>query len=250
MQIYPFNGPIILTDALFGEYGGLTGTFTHSQLNSSYWLAEMQVTNYIGAPLLPVVVTGTYPYTGLQRISTDYGYVQELLALYILAQNEYATTASLKSTKGAAFIYVDTFGYVDVHQIMNAANAGYLGYWGIPVPSFPPTYPNVYNYTNPYQFQLAYRAGLPTGTANQPGILEALTIVAQIDLNEKQPGLIDMNESSGDVAIQSFRSLDYSENRGAHSLKRTALGESPQAMRAARLIDMSIVKARKSLRIG
>lgn len=250
MQIYPFNSAIILNDATFGEYGGLTGTFTSSQLRSSYWLAEMQATSYIGAPLLPVIVTGTYPYMGQQRIATDYGYVQELLALYILSQNEYATIATLKSTKGAAFIYQDTFGYVDIHQIMNAANAGYLGYWGVPVPTFPPTYPNVYNYADPYQFLLTYRAGLPTGTANQPGILEALTILAQIDLNEKQPGLVDMNESAGDIGVQSFRSMDYAENRGAHSLVKTALGESPKAMRAKRLIDMSITKARKSLRVG
>lgn len=80
-----------------------------------------------------------------------------------------------------------------------------------------------------------------------PGILEALTILAQVDLNEKSPGTVGQNEGAGDIAIQQYRSLDYTEVRGAHSLIRTALGESPKAMRAKRLIDITIKKARRVL---
>lgn len=250
MQIYPFNGPIILNNQNFIDYGGLTGTFTHNQLQSSYWLAEMQVSNYIGTLLLPEIITGTFSFEGIQRVPTDYGYVHEILDVSILSQNSFSTSCDLKKSDACAFIYNDTFGYVDVRQVMSACNIGYAGYWSIPYPVFPPTYPPMYNFSNPYQIQITYRAGLPTGTANQPGILEALTIVAQIDLNEKSPGLVDVNEGVGDIAIQSFRSIDYSETRGAHSLVKTALGESAQAMRAKRLIDMSIKKARRSLRIG
>lgn len=247
MQIYPFSGPIILNDPTFVEYGGLTGTFSHTQLLSSYWLAEMQVTAYIGTLLLPTKVSGTYAFQGIQRIPTDYGYVQDLLEVNILGQNSFSTTCDLHSTPGCGFIYNDTYGYIDVRQIMSACNVGYAGYWSIPYPVFPPTYPPMYNFSNPYQIQIVYIAGLPTGTANQPGMLEALTILAQIDLNEKSPGLVDVNEGVGDIAIQSFRSIDYSETRGAHSLIRTALGESAAAMRAKRLIDMSIHKARRTL---
>lgn len=250
MQTYPFNGPIILNDTDFIAYGGLTGTFSHNQLQSSYWLAEMQVSNYIGTLLLPQIVSGTFSFQGVQRIITDYGYVHEILDVSILSQDSFSTSCDLKRNSGCAFIYDDTFGYVDVREVMSACNIGYAGYWSIPYPVFPPTYPPMYNFSNPYQIALTYIAGLPTGTANQPGIMEALTIIAQIDLNEKSPGLVDVNEGVGDVAIQSFRSIDYSENRGAHSLVKTALGESAQAMRAKRLIDMSIKKARKSLRIG
>lgn len=250
MQFYPFNHAIILNNSGFIEYGGLTGTFSNSQLLSSYWLAEMQVTNYIGAPLLPVVVSGTYAFEGVQRIPTDYGYVHRLIAVNILGQNSFSTTCDLKSTPGCGFIYNDTFGYIDIRQVMSACNIGYAGYWSIPYPVFPPTYPPMYNFSNPYQIEIVYETGLPTGTANQPGIMEALAILAQIDLNEKSPGLVDVNEGVGDIGIQSFRSIDYAETRGAHSLVKTALGESAQAMRAKRLIDMSVKKARRSLRIG
>lgn len=239
MVIYPFSAPIILTDSLYSQYGGLgTGSFTQAQLQSSYWLAEMQVTAYIGTPLLPVIVTGTYAYMGHQRIPTDYGYVHRLLNVNVLSKKDWRT-CDLQSNDGCGYIYDDTYGYIDFKQISTILGLSYHGY---------PFSPYV-AYETPYQIQISYEAGLPTGTANQPGILEALTILAQIDLNEKSPGVVGQNEGAGDVAIQQFRSLDYTEVRGAHSLVKTALGESPKAMRAKRLIDMSIRKARRALTV-
>lgn len=239
MVIYPFGAPIILTDALYSQYGGLgTGSFTQAQLQSSYWLAEMQATAYIGAPLLPVIVTGTYAYTGKRRIPTDYGYVHRLLSVNVLSKKDWLT-CDLQSNDGCGYIYDDTFGYIDFKQISAVVGLSYYGY---------PFSPYV-AYETPYQIQISYEAGLPTGVANQPGILEALTILAQIDLNEKSPGTVGQNEGAGDIAIQQFRSLDYSEVRAEHSLIRTALGESPRAMRAKRLIDISIKKARRVLLI-
>lgn len=238
MLIYPFNAPIILNNSIFTSYGGQTGSFSDASLQSSYWLAEMQVTSYIGTPLLPVIVTGTYPFQNKTRLATDYGYVQRLLNVNILTR-ETASSCDLTSNDGCGYIYEDTYGYVDFKRLQGVCNCNWW-WWGSPYPSYIVA-------TKPYQIQIAYEAGLPTGTANQPGILEALTIIAQIDLNEKQPGLVGANEGVGDIAIQKFRSLDYSEERGEHSLVKTALGESAKAMRAKRLLDMSIRRARKVL---
>lgn len=236
--IYPFSYPIILTDEIFTAYGGQTGTFSHASLQNSYWLAEMQVTSYIGTPLLPVTITGTYPFMNKWRLATDYGYVQEIKSLNILTR-ETVTSCDLTSREGCAYIYEDTYGYVDFRQLDFSCNCGW-SWWGGPYPAYAA-------YSKPYQIQIAYTAGLPTGTANQPGILEALTIVAQIDLNEKSPGLVGANEGVGDIAIQKYSSLDYTEERGRHSLVKTALGESAKSMRAKRLIDASIRRARKVL---
>ena len=249
MLIYPLNSPIILNDAVFVEYGGKTGTFTASQRSASYMVAEMQVTSYIGTPLLPVVITGTFPYMGQQRIPTDYGYVSQLLAVNVLSQSAFSTTCDLVTNSGCGFIYNDTYGYIDVKQVLNSCNLGNVGYFAFPYPVFPPTFPSVYNFPSPYQFQITYQAGLPTGTANLPPVLEALTILAQIDLNEKDPGNAGMNEASGDLAVTRFRSLDYSEGRGLHSLIRTGVGESAKAMRVKRLLDITIRKARRTLMI-
>ena len=238
MVIYPHSSPIILDNSIFVEYGGQTGSFSNTSLQNSYWLAEMQVTSYIGTPLLPTIITGTYPFQNKARLATDYGYVQQLLSVNILQKETY-TSCALTAREGCGYVYEDTYGYIDFRKLSSTCNCGW-GWFGGPYPSYALDY-------KPYQIQIAYEAGLPTGTANQPGILEALTILAQIDLNEKQPGLVGANEGVGDVAIQSYKSLDYSEDRGAHSLVKTALGESAKAMRAKRMIDMSVRRARKVL---
>lgn len=235
---YPYTSPIILTDSIFTEYGGHTGSFTPAQRQSSYLVAEMQVTNYIGTLLLPTNVTGTYPYMGKTRLITDYGYVSQLYNVNVLSKTFLSSTCDLQSNEGCGYIYNDTYGYIDFKQVALICGLSLWGTWG----GSAIVVPNV-----PYQIQISYQAGLPTGTASTPSFLEALTILAQIDLNEKDPGNSGINEGQGDIAIQRYKSLDYSEERGAHSLVKTALGESPKAMRARRLLDMSVTKARKVL---
>lgn len=100
-------------------------------------------------------------------------------------------------------------------------------------------------WTQPYQFQLAYRAGLPTGTANQAPIENALVIAADLALGEiVYPRA---NETVGDRGIEEFSSLDYRERR--KKLTRTALGESARANYAAELIKSTIPLARRAIRL-
>ena len=185
----------------------------------------MQVSNYIGTLLLPQNVTGTYPFLGTNRLVTDYGYVSQLYNVNVLSKTG-CSTCGLQDNSACAYIFDDTFGYVDFKQLASTCGCGYGGF------PFSP-YMGV---NTPYQIQLTYQAGLPTGTANQPGIMEALTILAQIDLNEKDPGMVQTNETSGDVGVQEFRSLDYFEKRAEHALVKTALGDSARAQRAKKLI--------------
>lgn len=240
MKIYPFNSPIILNDSIFALYGGQgTGTFSSAQLQISYQLAEMQVSEYIGTLLLPTTVTGTYPFMHQTRISTDYGYVQQLLNVSILTRQN-CNDCSLTANEGCGYIYQDTFGYVDFKRLSSICGWSWWGY---------PYAPYVMSY-EPYQIQLAYVAGLPTGTANQPGILQALTIVAQINLNEAYPGVVGVNESVGAIGIQDFKAggiSGYSETRAKDALIKTALGDDARSQRAKKLIDMSIRRARKVL---
>lgn len=237
MIIYPHRNPIILTRNIFVEYGGQAGQFSDQILNSSFWMAEMQVTSYLGTPLMPSIVTGTYPFmTTTNRIATDYGYVQQMLAVNTLSKQAGCSTCSLQTNDGCAYIYSDTYGYVDVRQLASSCGCG----WWYSTPY----------YNRPYQFQLSYEAGLPTGTATMPGILEALAIVAQIDLNEKMPGAVGINEGVGDVGIQKFSSMDdYHEERAKSALIRTNLGSSAKAMYAKRILDATIPRARKALLI-
>lgn len=235
MVIYPFSGPIILNNQNFIDYGGQTGTFSNTSLQNSYWLAEMSVSAYIGTLLLPHIVTGTYPVMHSSRVKVDYGYVSEILSVNVLSR-EKASNCDLTVREGCGYIYEDTFGYIDFKRLTSICSCNW--WWlGSPYPSYNVGYPS-------YQVQIAYKAGLPTGTANQPGILEALTILAQIDLNEKIPGLVGMNESPGDAPLTRFRSIDYAEGRKISMFIRTNMGQSSKVMRAKQLIDMSITKAR------
>lgn len=238
MVIYPFTTPLILNDTVFVEYGGKTGTFTQSQRQSSYLIAEMQVSNYLGTLLLPTIVTGTYPYMGKNRIPTDYGYVSQLLNVNVKSKGFLSTDCSLVDNDACGYIYQDTFGYIDFKQVALICGLAIYGTFG----GNAVVVPNV-----PYQIEITYQAGLPTGTANLPPVLEALTILAQIDLNEKDPGNSGVNESTGDVGIQDWRSLDYRETRSDHALVKTALGSSAKSQYVKRLLDMSIRKARRAL---
>lgn len=252
MQIYPYNAPIILNTGTFTDYGGKLGTFTTNQLLSSFLIAEMQVSKYLGTLLLPTTVTGTYPYAGIKRIVTDYGYVSQLLNVYIISVNGLSANCDLQKNSGCGFIYDDTFGYIDIRQVLSTTQAGVTAWYPVAFPAFPTFYYPLQTYQNPYQFQVSYVAGLPTGTASQPGILEALTIMAQIDLNEKDPGNSGMNEGVGDVGITKFSDLGfrgYTEERKPSDMRKTILGSSAKANYAARLIDLTVRKARPILRV-
>jgi hypothetical protein len=237
MQLYPFTTPIILNDAVFSAYGGQgTGSFPSMTLQAAYLTAEIQITAYIGTPLLPVTVTGTFQFMHQNRLATDYGYVQQLLSVSILTKQN-CQDCNLTANDGCGYIYSDTFGYVDFRQL--ASSYGW-GWWGYPFS------PYVLNYA-PYQIQVAYVAGLPTGTATQPTILRALTILAQSALNDMFPGQVGANESVGGVGIQSFKALDYTETRAAHALVRTNLGDDAMSQRAKKLIDATVKRARRVL---
>ena len=240
MVIYPHTQPLILNDSIFIEYGGRTGTFSASQRQASYLIAEMQTSSYIGTLLLPTIVTGTYPFMGKKRIPTDYGYVSQLLNVNVKSKGYLSNDCSLVDNAACGYIYEDTYGYIDFKQVALICGLSFYGGIGggaIVVPNLP------------YQIDITYQAGLPTGTANQPPVLEALTILAQIDLNEKDPGNAGVNETTGDVGVQDFRSLDYKETRAAHALIKTALGDSAKSQRAKKLLDVAIRKARRTLLI-
>lgn len=237
MVIYPFQAPIILNDTVFSLNGGQgTGTFSNYALQSSYLVAETLVTNYIGTPLLPVTLTGTYPFMHQGRIATDYGYVSQLLNVNVLTRTA-CNSCGLQNNDACGYIYNDTFGYVDFRRVATVCG---WSWWGFP-------YSPYIIAESPYQIEITYVAGLPTGTANHPNILKALTILAQVDLNETFPGAVGMNESVGAVGIQEFRSLDYQERRAEHALIKTALGDDARSQRAKKLLDGVIKRARKVL---
>lgn len=216
MAVYPYNSPIVLSDSIFVQFGGQIGNTTVSQRDAAYLIAEKRVSNYLGTLLIPTTVSGSFLYKPNGFIISDYGYVQEITSVTIVSVDK--TTCKLSNTNGCAFIFEDTFGYLNCSCISDLVSM-------------------------PYKIEITYKAGLPLGVATQPDVLLALTKVAQEQLNEMM--YPTANETTGARGIEQFSTLEYSEKR--KPLKRTALGQSAIANFAAELLDNAVKKARPAL---
>lgn len=219
IQVYPYNSPLVLNDQIFTQYGGQTGTFTAAQRTAAYVISEKQTTNFLNTFLLPTVITGTWGYAG--RIVTDYGYVNEIYSVSILSKNN-LNTCSLQTDSACVFVWDDTYGYLDVGCLLSNCSC---------------------SITVPFQVQVAYQAGLPTGVATQPDMLLGMVMAATISLNEMI--FPSQNEGTGDIGIEEFSSLDYREKR--KNLVNTEFGNSARANKITQLIRGAVKPARPVL---
>lgn len=210
MFIYPYTSPIILTDNLFVEYGGTTGSSTASRRQIAYTIAEETVSeDDLGTFLLPTIITGTYDRVQFfhpdKPLLTDHAYVHRIIRIRFRDEEETFFYTIDGTANNYASLRNKEYGIVDIYQLFG--NCQCLT-WG----------------KLPYQIEMVYEAGLPTGTANHPNILLALVTYADIVLNE----IIGWgNEAPGLVGVQQFRNQEYSEVRT--KLKQTAFGSSARA---------------------
>ena len=219
MTIYAYSTPIILTDEIYSDYGGQLDNTTDSQRDAAYLISEMQLSSELETYLLPTIVTGTYLYNPLDKfLILEHSHVQRIIRTRFIDIKEYAYW----SQAGTDNIYLSLRdgerGLVDIHSILG-------------------NYSCNHSYMYPYKIEEVYEAGLPTGTANKPDILLALTTYANIVLNE----IIGYgNESSGDIGVQQFSNQNYSEARV--KLLRTSFGTSARAQFIKKLIGKYIRK--------
>jgi len=212
MLLYPYNTAFIIDDDTFVRYGGYTGTSSMAQRNASYLVAEKRMTSHIGTYLKPTIVTGTFRWPGMSdHLVLPHSYISRIMGVTVLDQEAW-NSCDLQEADGCAFIWDDTYGYIDPRRVESLCGCAYG--W-------------------PYQLRIAYEAGLPTGTSTQADMLLALTIISQIVLNQiTDPSA---NEGVGDAGIQEFSNQQYKETR--KKLRNTALGRSAMANFAADLVD-------------
>ena len=219
MTTYAYSTPIILTDEIYSDYGGQLDNTTDSQRDAAYLISEMQLSSELETYLLPTIVTGTYLYNPLDKfLILEHSHVQRIIRTRFIDIEEYAYW-SQAGTDNIYFSLRDgERGLVDIHSILG-------------------NYSCNHSYMYPYKIEEVYEAGLPTGTANKPDILLALTTYANIVLNE----IIGYgNESSGDIGVQQFSNQNYSESRV--KLLRTSFGTSARAQFIKKLIGKYIRK--------
>lgn len=212
MQYFTIPSPQVLTDPIFLEYGGQVGTSTVPQRQAAFALAEELMVEELHSFLVPTTVTGTFYWKTQNPIQLDFGWVTSIDSVSIHAIN--AGNPSL--------LIVD-----DAHYQMRSLRYGLLDL--ISRETFHGCLP-------PYNIQVVYTSGLlnvVTGTVQAPPtILAALTLVAQIQLNEFDVSL--SNESTGDVGIEFFINQRYHEKRV--KIGKSAFGNSALAYRASNLV--------------
>jgi len=215
-EVYPHENAIILTDSIYSAYGGDLDASTEAQRSAAYYISEYQVSKYLGTFLLPTTITGTYYYNSFTvragYLELEHAYVSDVGFIKFLDTKESVYFTITGTANIYASLRESDYGLLNLHYVFGSCGCGT-------------------SMAYPYQLQIAYTAGLPTGTANRPDMLQALSVMAEIHLNE----IVGYgNESAGDVGVESFRSQDYSEQR--FGLMKTGLGGSARANYAARLL--------------
>ena len=213
-KIYPFVDAQILTDTIFQNYGGQTGTSTAFQRSAAYFIAEEWVSNNIGTPIAPATITGTYfyPQTG-RTVQLDWMYLNSITEIRFMDSggSNYYTIAGTANYNAA--IRNAGRSIVDIITICGncyGCGAGYA----------------------PYQFQIVYVAGLPATRAAAPNVSYALAETAQLVIYEMQGY---GNESVGGVGITAFKNQGYFEKRVA--LISTVFGSSAKAQWIKQLLE-------------
>lgn len=206
---YYHTAPVILSDDLFFKYRPdcmVTGSYELRQ--AAYITAEQQMIQAIGTLLLPTTITGTY-FPAQGPIVLEYDRVQSIDGLTYLTRDG-ACNCNLNREAGCAMIR-SGYGYIDPVRTQALARQQCSCAGG-----------NV-----PYQLEVAYTAGLPTGTAaNDTNLHVALAMAAELDLKEMiDPGALE--GGPGDPGVQSYSMQGYSESRT--KLKNTPFGSSALA---------------------
>jgi hypothetical protein len=220
---YPYHSPLVLDDSIFLLYGGATGTASSAQRQAAYLLAEIQMTEYLDTFLVPTIVSGTHWWDGGNPFELDYGHIIQILGVTV-ADRDWANSCQANVTDGCAAIRNAQYGYIDVSYMLGCGGCSFVG-------------------SPPYNIQVVYRSGFYSGTAYQPNILAALSLLAQTNLNDFDASL--SNEGAYGVGIQSWSNQSYSETRV--KLGKNAFGSSPAAQKIARLVGRYRAKPGLSL---
>jgi hypothetical protein len=176
---------MILNDTLFVKYGGQLDQTTIVTREVAYEVAQEQVEEYLGYPLIKIQVTGEYPANRLgDRIALKHSMVSSLdYTALVSLTGEHAVQEEITN---AVFLIDNERGIIDT---------ALLRCWKV--------YPG-------YALRVVYTTGLETGTFNDDRrAMFALSMAAQLILNELSvPGLTEVR-----VGVQEYSNMKYSEKR-------------------------------------
>lgn len=228
------SSPQILTDDIFVQYGGVTGTSTPAQRTAAYAVAEGQTVGEIGTFVAPTTATGTYswPPPG-QSLQLQHTYLSAIGSVTAIHDAGCDCAEDAIEISGCAWILDADGGLVSLRECGDVLRSSCSGC-------------NCGSHrSGALQARIAYTAGLPAGAATDPRLLQGLTVAADLALQQ----VIDPSGAEagpGDAGIESFSSLRYSEKR--HSLRMTAFGGSARANYAANILRQ--FKFKRAMKLG
>jgi hypothetical protein len=222
--------PVILTQELFDRYSPeLTIAPREEQYNAAFLIAEQMMVKGLTTPLLPSQVSGTfsfpYPY---QTIMLPHVYVRSLDSVVAYGY-EGGCNCDIQELDACGRLR-NHIGWIDTKIIAGH----YVTACGAAV--------------KPEYYDIAYTAGLSTGTAADDASLHmALAHLARIELLEMlDPGALE--GGGGDAGVRSYSTVGYSETRTEASVKKTPFGNSALANKAWNLVEHLYIS--KPLRFG
>ena len=217
-MIYPYSAPIVLTDSLFISHGGNSGTMSSSALKIAYFIAEKEMCSHLHTLLTPTNCTGTYLWASGNPVQLDWGEVHWVNQVVVESNQMIVYTYNNDDISRCVLIRDFKRGTVDI--MLN------------PLIYRTTSYP--YSVPTPYMVTVGYNAGLPSGTVYQDDFLFALTMAAQLVLNEMDQSGYLANETPGGIGVQEFTNELYSEKRV--TLGHSIFGSSPIAQHITRLV--------------
>ena len=216
------TAPQVLTDAIFTQYGGLTGTSTVPQRQAAYTIAEGLAAEEINTFVGITRVTGTYSWPPMgQPLQLEKDRVAGIVSVTAVLDAGCDCAQDAIELSGCAWVKDAAAGIIDVRQCGDTLKASCASCYS--------------RYSSPYQARVVFEAGLPTGTWADPRLLMGLTTAAIIALDQ----MIDPESGeggAGEPGVKSFSSLSYSETRVDSSYGMTAFGNSARANLAARML--------------
>lgn len=227
--------PSILTDSIFTQYGGQTGTSTAAQRTAAYAMAESAAVQEIGTFVSPTVVTGTYTWPPVgQQFDLEHSHLRQIKGVTAIHDAGCNCADNSVEISGCAWIKSYDGSIIQAKECGNTLNSGNCGCscWG---------------YGKPYQVRVAYEAGLPTGAAFDPRLLMGLTTAAGIYLDQMTNPQLGEG-GAGEPGIKSFSSLSYSETKQDKGQTVTAFGASSRANYAAQMLR--VFKYKGAMKLG
>lgn len=214
--------PKILSDTIFTQYGGHTGTSTAAQRTAAYGIAEGQAQQELGTLLTPTIVTGTYmwPLT-TTRLQLPVDRLRRVIGVTAIHDTGCNCAADSTEISGCAWMVNADAGIIDLSE----CNGEYVVNKGCCC--------TCNEYGMPFQVRVIFEAGLNLEASSDPRLLLGLVTWADLALEQ----IIDPSGAEGgpgDPGVQSYGADGYSESRTP--LVETAAGYSARANYAARML--------------